>query len=437
MSTKDEIVKNNLAFVYGRSVDESVHDPDKRSFIKSRPKPKQSDIINSFTDDFDFLSPFYSCSVCLYDDFVPYPTYEHALQASKLVDENLRKEIKGIESIKDVKSFVNKHCNDLTIWKTKCSLIAEELLLDKFIRNKSIRTKLTQTNSKVLIYLNNINDNIWGVSDKDNKGQNKLGRLLEQVRTDIENGNDLNKWISLKFKLESNNKIKLSVNVCKDKEIIHDDCKSFNKSQILIGKDESNDIIALHPSISRVHAILLVEKSKGLSLIDLNSAYKTKVNNQTLEPFQPLPITFDSIVKFGGSNREYTFDLDLNVHMQIYKQIQTTINEPIKQNDENTVFISNLSYQITENQLRNLLNSCGKITSINIPIDKHTQLARGIAFVTFHDIEAVSKALFKDGDEFMDRKIRIKRHNQDKKSDKREINNSDQTINKRIRTQSK
>lgn len=138
---KDQIIKQNLEFVYGRRQEEIKHDLDKRAYIKSAPKLQytKDELINVFEGDNDFLHPSYPCSVCPDDDYEPYPSYEHALIASKINNENkneLIKEVKSIKAIREAKKFVNKNIGDNSWWKDKCISIAEKLLRDKFFRSK-------------------------------------------------------------------------------------------------------------------------------------------------------------------------------------------------------------------------------------------------------------------------------------------------------------
>jgi len=47
------------------------------------------------------------------------------------------------------------------------------------------RMRLLETKSEILIEWNNWNDKIWGVSIKDNQGENLLGQALMQVRDEL------------------------------------------------------------------------------------------------------------------------------------------------------------------------------------------------------------------------------------------------------------
>lgn len=69
---------------------------------------------------------------------------------------------------------------------------------DKFRRNKELREKLDMTLDRELI--NEITDEndkedslFWGTIKK--QGQNQLGRILENIRNDMREGKELEKWV--------------------------------------------------------------------------------------------------------------------------------------------------------------------------------------------------------------------------------------------------
>ncbi len=78
----------------------------------------------------------------------------------------------------------------------------EQLLRDKFRRHKELRERLKITGSRELwnSYEEETPSNLfWGVVK--GKGQNQLGRMLEQIRYDIRHQLELKKWIMTNFKL--------------------------------------------------------------------------------------------------------------------------------------------------------------------------------------------------------------------------------------------
>ncbi|KAG0304794.1 hypothetical protein BGZ97_001342 [Linnemannia gamsii] len=58
------------------------------------------------------------------------------------------------------------------------------------------------------------------------------------------------------------------------------------------------------------------------------------------------------------------------------------------------VFVGNLPYNITKEQLEKHFESCGKISSVRIQTDKATGKGKGFAFMEFPEVEAMQKALY-------------------------------------------
>jgi len=57
------------------------------------------------------------------------------------------------------------------------------------------------------------------------------------------------------------------------------------------------------------------------------------------------------------------------------------------------LYFGNLSFDVTENDLREMLSSHGPVNEINVIMDRVTGRARGIAFVTMNTQEAANAAV--------------------------------------------
>jgi hypothetical protein len=263
-----------------------------------------------------------------------------------------------------VKRLISKEKNrPATIhadWTDRCLAIAEGLLVDKFMRNRKLKEQLMKTGRRTLTFTNDFSDLFWGV-DEQQKGQNNLGKLLEKVRMYIDQGDDLDVWLKNQVKLLEAEKVRLQMTVTKDGVRVGEDCQSYElRSKFLLGKSEEMcDIVAAHPTISRVHAVLLVTKSpeQPLVLVDLGSANGTKLNNQPLAAYSITPVVPGSILSFGASSRQYSFDVDTAADVKRRAELLTKIAaEPLgatggigsKENAENTVFVGNISFDATE-----------------------------------------------------------------------------------------
>ncbi|KAG0001889.1 hypothetical protein BGZ65_003102 [Modicella reniformis] len=63
-------------------------------------------------------------------------------------------------------------------------------------------------------------------------------------------------------------------------------------------------------------------------------------------------------------------------------------------NQKFIVFVGNLPYNITKEQLEKHFASCGQISSVRVQTDKATGKGKGFAFMEFPDTESMQKALF-------------------------------------------
>ena len=73
---------------------------------------------------------------------------------------------------------------------------------------------------------------------------------------------------------------------------------------------------------------------------------------------------------------------------------------------QSKLFVGNLSYQATENDLKTLFGEYS-VAEINLICDKYSGQSKGFAFVQLGSVEEAQKALALDGQEFMGRKISV------------------------------
>jgi cold-inducible RNA-binding protein len=59
------------------------------------------------------------------------------------------------------------------------------------------------------------------------------------------------------------------------------------------------------------------------------------------------------------------------------------------------LYVGNLSFDVTENDLRDMLSQHGPVNEINVIMDKMTGRARGFAFVTMNTQEGANAAIEK------------------------------------------
>lgn len=144
--------------------------------------------IKEFDGYYEFLSNFYVCPVEF--EGVIYKSSEHAFQAAKSLDPEVRKHIASRETCGHAKRAGKRIKPLRDDWDYIRDSIMEEIVRDKFTRHEDLKKKLLATGDKELIEGNHWNDKYWGVSLRDNKGQNKLGQILMKIRKEFRSATD-------------------------------------------------------------------------------------------------------------------------------------------------------------------------------------------------------------------------------------------------------
>jgi len=143
--------------------------------------------ITSFKDEYAFLSNFYP--VIIQFEGLNYPTVEHAYQASKSKEFFFRKLIVALPASKA--GLAKRRGRNIRLrsdWKDVQIDIMHELLCNKF-KQEPFKRKLIETGEVKIVEGNYWHDNIWGNcfcnKCKNIEGQNWLGRLLTDIRSQV------------------------------------------------------------------------------------------------------------------------------------------------------------------------------------------------------------------------------------------------------------
>lgn len=139
--------------------------------------------ITSFRGEYVFLSNFYPAAVEY--DGKPYPTVEHAYQAAKTTDRDLRYQIGRAKSAMAANQIGRNVAFLRPGWNEMKLTVMEHLLRQKFASNP-LRMKLVGTGSATLIEGNDWGDYYWG--QVKGVGDNNLGILLMKIREELRNG---------------------------------------------------------------------------------------------------------------------------------------------------------------------------------------------------------------------------------------------------------
>lgn len=137
-------------------------------------------MIAKFRGAYGFLSNFWTCPVEM--DGVTYPSVEHAYQAAKcFAPANRAKFLTGKPG--DAKRL-GKRIAIRKGWEDVKLEIMLSLVRKKF-ENPELQDKLMDTLGEELREGNDWGDLFWGVDDYLGVGENHLGKILMQVRSEI------------------------------------------------------------------------------------------------------------------------------------------------------------------------------------------------------------------------------------------------------------
>lgn len=141
-------------------------------------------MIDDFAGQYGFMSNFYLSPI--EHEGKMWSTVEHAYQAAKTLDPELREKIRLLTW----PGAAKRAGNTLALradWEQVKFSVMQELLRKKFTI-PALRKLLDETYPHALIEGNTWHDKIWGVcvcSRCGGRGQNLLGKLLVQIREEI------------------------------------------------------------------------------------------------------------------------------------------------------------------------------------------------------------------------------------------------------------
>lgn len=138
--------------------------------------------IKEFQGEARFLSNFISVRICY--DGVVYPSVENAYQAAKcmLMDDRAQ--------FKDCLAHEAKRLGKIVPMRSDWNKIKEsvmyELVKQKFTEHPTLREKLLATGECHIEEGNRWGDTYWGVDIRTGEGDNRLGQMLMDIRSDLE-----------------------------------------------------------------------------------------------------------------------------------------------------------------------------------------------------------------------------------------------------------
>jgi ribA/ribD-fused uncharacterized protein len=141
--------------------------------------------IDRFMGEYRFLSNFFRSAV-RDERGIEYPTVEHAYQASKATRESDRERIAAAKHPSKAKRLGHRLSVD-PAWHARKDEVMRRLLVQKFAPGTELAARLTATGSAELLEGNAWGDTYWGVVD--GVGENRLGRMLMEIRSQLNAAN--------------------------------------------------------------------------------------------------------------------------------------------------------------------------------------------------------------------------------------------------------
>jgi ribA/ribD-fused uncharacterized protein len=135
--------------------------------------------IDSFKDNYKFLSNFAFCPNGVLFEGLVYSTAEHAYQASKTLDPDEKAYVRFCETPGKAKR-AGRNITLREDWELVKIENMREIVLSKFTRNEGYLKSLRATGDAELIEGNTWGDTFWGICK--GQGENNLGKILMWVR---------------------------------------------------------------------------------------------------------------------------------------------------------------------------------------------------------------------------------------------------------------
>ena len=143
--------------------------------------------IRKFRGEYGWLSNFHDVEI-LYKGYT-YPSVEHAFVSGKNDTEEWKEFCSDIANDGAAVKRAGRYVDLVSDWNTKRIQVMRECLIIKF-QQEPYRTKLINTGDCSIIEGNTWGDSYWGFDEKKKKGKNYLGRLIMEIRDNLNSNNE-------------------------------------------------------------------------------------------------------------------------------------------------------------------------------------------------------------------------------------------------------
>lgn len=138
-------------------------------------------IVDFHDPQYSFLSNFYEAPVTYRG--LTFGSNEAAFQAQKCTDEEAKRQFTEYSPGKS--KGIGRRVSLRPDWEEVKDNIMYEIVLAKFTQHPELAEKLLATGEKILVEGNTWHDVYWGVDIRKGEGENRLGRILMRVRTEL------------------------------------------------------------------------------------------------------------------------------------------------------------------------------------------------------------------------------------------------------------
>lgn len=171
-----------------------------------------------------------------------------------------------------------------------------------------------------------------------------------------------------------------------------------------------------HQALSKLSNSLQASNKRktGVGFIDRKDQFKRKkgAHGKGLSSVTPNKGGELGLSNNDGKDRD-TVSREL-VHGEAYQQTEVanlnSVEQPVY-TDQCTAFLSNLSFEVTEEQLRQFFSDAGGVMAIRLLRDRFSGKPRGLAYIDFQNEEKLSAAVEKNRQTLLGKKVSIARSN--------------------------
>lgn len=133
-----------------------------------------------------------------------------------------------------------------------------------------------------------------------------------------------------------------------------------------------------------------------------NSETTEKKQDQTIED---VDAEIESMKKKVQEMEEETKKIKV-IQAELEKEL-STVGESKESVDARSIYVGNVDYNATPEELQNHFQGCGTINRVTILCDKYTGHPKGFAYIEFLEKDSIENALKLDGSTFRDRQIKV------------------------------